>query len=51
MKISRKLRRELILITFDLTDSQIDDLEAMCEIRLSDYSRRKKGIRRQETSI
>lgn len=31
MKISRKLRRELILIAFDLTDGQVDDLEAMCE--------------------
>lgn len=32
MKISRKLRRELMLIAFDLVDGQVDDLEAMCEL-------------------
>ncbi|AFY57243.1 hypothetical protein Riv7116_4832 [Rivularia sp. PCC 7116] len=32
MKISRKVRRELMLIAFDLVDGQVDDLEAMCEI-------------------
>ena len=31
MKISRKLRRELMLIAFDLVDGGVDDLEAMCE--------------------
>lgn len=30
MKISRKLRRELMLVVFDLVDGQVDDLEAMC---------------------
>ena len=32
MKISRKIRRELILIAFDLVDGQVVDLEAMCEV-------------------
>ena len=32
MKIYRKIRRELILIAFDLVDGQVDDLEAMCEV-------------------
>ncbi|MEL6459839.1 MAG: hypothetical protein AAFQ91_16545 [Cyanobacteria bacterium J06621_15] len=32
MKISRKLRRELMLVVFDLVDGQVDDLEAMIEI-------------------
>ena len=32
MKISRKLRREIMLIAFDLVDGGVDDLEAMCEI-------------------
>ncbi|MDY6899593.1 MAG: hypothetical protein SWZ49_16170 [Cyanobacteriota bacterium] len=30
MKISRRLRREMMLIAFDLVDGQVDDLEAMC---------------------
>lgn len=32
MKISRRLRKELMLIVFDLVDGQVDDLEAMCEV-------------------
>ena len=32
MKISRKIRIELILIAFDLVDGQVDALEAMCEV-------------------
>ncbi|NJL63188.1 MAG: hypothetical protein HC903_16860 [Methylacidiphilales bacterium] len=31
MKITRKLRTELLLIAFDLGDGEVDDLEAMCE--------------------
>ena len=31
MKISRRLRRELMLIAFDLVDGEVEDLEAICE--------------------
>ena len=33
MKISRKLRRELMVIALDLlTDGQVNDLEVMCSV-------------------
>ncbi|MBN3957843.1 hypothetical protein [Nostoc sp. NMS8] len=31
MKISRRLRTELLLIAFDLGDGEVNDLETMCE--------------------
>ena len=44
MKISRKLRRELMLIAFDLVDGQVDDLEAMCELLAANAAAGRKEL-------
>ena len=50
MRISRRLRRELILIAFDLADGQVDDLEAMCETLEAIAAAGRKELEKRDVS-
>ena len=49
MKITRRLRRELMLIAFDLADGQVDDLEAMCETLEAIAAEGRKELKSKQT--